>query len=157
MDYGFIAYVLVAVVIILATFSTLMNSNRMWAAILSLVLFILIFTFYGMRWFQGTKSKYTYTGQWPPIINMCPDYLVYFKRSATKESCIDMVGVSSLTKWSDEDTKNPPTNDDNAKYFNYVYKPGMTSTQLKVLCDKAIEKGMTWEGITNGESCTFKV
>jgi len=157
MDYSFIAYIFLAVVVILGSFTTLINSDRMWTAILSLVLFILIFVFYGMRWFRGTNTIYTYTGSWPPIINMCPDYLVYFKTAQGMDTCVDLVGVNrsggSLKPWSQEDTSNPPQ--DSAKYFPYVYKPGMTADKLKELCTKSMEYGLTWEGITNGESCTF--
>ena len=157
MDYYFIAYVFLCIVIIMGTASTLSNSGRNWAAILSLVLFILIFVFYGQRWFRDTTMKGTYTGSWPPIINMCPDYLVYFKRGNT-ETCIDLLGVNrsngALQAWSRDDTPaNPPQTD--AKYFNYVYKPGMTAAQMKQACDAAMQMGLTWEGITNGESCTF--
>jgi hypothetical protein len=92
------------------------------------------------------------------MINMCPDYLVYFKRG-NKDTCVDLLGVNrsngSLQAWSKDDTpSNPPQTD--AKYFNYVYKPGMTAAQLKQACDAAMQNGLTWEGITNGESCTFQ-
>jgi hypothetical protein len=155
MDFGFIAYIFICVVIGLYAFSTLSGSNRMWAAILSLVLFILIFVFYGQRWFRGEKSAFKYGGAWPPIINMCPDYLVYFKNGST-DTCVDLTGVAregGLKPWTQEDINNPPASTD--KYFNYVYKPGMTGDKLKELCDATMRMGLTWEGITNGESCTY--
>lgn len=31
----------------------------------------------------------------------------------------------------------------------------MTEDDLKGLCSAALSAGLTWEGITNGESCTF--
>jgi hypothetical protein len=157
MDYSLIAYIFIAAVIILTTFSKLSNSGRYWAAILSLILFILIFVFYGLRWFRGDKSVFTYTGQWPPIINMCPDYLVYYKTANKRDTCVDLIGVNrsggSLKNWTKEDINNPPQ--DSAKYFPYVYKPGMTGDKLRELCNAAMQYGLTWEGITNGESCTF--
>jgi hypothetical protein len=158
MDYSFIAYIFSCIVIGLGAFVTLNNSGRTWSAILSLVLFGLIFTFYGLRWFRGDKSAYTYTGSWPPIINMCPDYLIYFKKPNGAETCIDMVGVNrsggGLKPWTQDDSPaNPP--EDPQKYFPYVYKPGLAGAKLKELCDKAMENGLTWEGITNGESCVF--
>jgi hypothetical protein len=158
MDYYFIAYVFLCIVVGLFGFTTLNNSGRMWSAILVLILFILIFIFYGLRWFTGTTSVFSYKGSWPPIINMCPDYLVYYKNGAT-DTCIDLVGVNNsagrLQAWSKEELNNPPQAAD--KYFNYVYKPGMKPDELTTLCKQAQEAGLTWEGITNGESCTFKV
>jgi hypothetical protein len=167
MDYGFIAYIFVAIAIILGVFSQLNNSGRTWSAIISLVLLILIFVFYGIRWFEGTSAKFSAPpGAWPPIINMCPDYLVYYKHSSGKDTCVDMLGVSSnasLTKWTDSDTASAPpldssnsyTSGGNAKYFKHIYKPGLNAAELKVLCDKAMEAGLKWEGITNGDACTY--
>ncbi len=157
MDYAFLAFVFLCIALGLSTFQALSNSGRNWAAILTLILFILIFVFYGQRWFRDTKTTATYTGSWPPIINMCPDYLVYFK-NGNKDTCIDILGVSRnsdvLKPWTkDDNPQSPPS--DTAKYFNYVYKPNMTPEQLKTLCDAAMSNGLTWEGITNGESCTF--
>lgn len=158
MDFSFIAYVFLCIVVGLGTFTTLNGSGRTWSGILALVLLILIFVFYGLRWFQGTTSVFSYKGSWPPIINMCPDYLVYFKNGTT-DTCIDLVGVNNssgkLQAWSKEELNNPPQAAD--KYFNFVYKPGMKAEELSRLCKAAQEAGLTWEGITNGESCTYKV
>jgi hypothetical protein len=69
-----------------------------------------------------------------------------------------MLGVSrtgGLKPWTKEDNpKNPPQ--DQEKYFMAVYKPGMSEDELQNLCNKAMTAGLTWEGITNGESCTFR-
>jgi hypothetical protein len=83
---------------------------------------------------------------------------VYYK-SGNNEACIDMIGVSKsngLQLWTDADSENNPAFASSDKYFKSVYKPGMNPTQLQELCTKAMEKGYTWEGITNGESCTFR-
>lgn len=158
MRYSMIAYILLCIVFGLTLFQRLNASGRTWAGLVSLALVILIFVFYGMRWF-GENPTSVYKGVWPPIINMCPDYLVYYK-NGMKDTCVDMLGVNRsggvLRAWTQEDSpSNPPT--DEAKYFNYVYKAGMTPTQLKQLCKATMDAGLTWEGITNGESCTFTV
>ena len=157
MQYSFIAYILVSIMVTLAVFSTMNSSGRAYSAIGSIVLFTLIFLFYGQRWFKGGKSTFSYSGAWPPMINMCPDYLVYIKRG-TADACADLLGVNRsnglLKPWTKDDTPaNPPQ--DPAKYFPYVYKRGMTNADKKRLCDAAIANGLTWEGITNGESCTY--
>jgi hypothetical protein len=155
-SYSFIAYIFLCIVIGLGTTVMLMQSGRPIAGIICLVLFVFIFIFYGRRWF-GKSSVGGYSGSWPPMINMCPDYLLYYKRNG-KDTCVDLVGVNRskgmLMPWTQgESPENPPAND--AKYFNYVYKAGMTSDQIKVICDAALQSGLTWEGITNGESCTY--
>jgi hypothetical protein len=157
MDFSFIAYILISVVLGLTLFTTLNNSGRTWAGIVTLILTILILVFYGMRWFRGTETVFTYTGNWPPIINMCPDYLVYFRRG-TQDTCVDLLGINrsdgALMPWNkDMNPQNPPAED--KFYFPFVYRAGMTGAQLKTLCEKAMQFRLTWEGITNGESCTF--
>lgn len=158
MDFFFILYVFICIVIGLGLFRFLTNSGRNWAAFLVLVLSILIFVFYGMRWFEGTQSTFRYSGPWPPSINMCPDYLVYFNNDG-KDTCVDVLGVtrtgSTLKPWTrDDNPQNPPA--DPAKYFDAVYKPGMSMDDLQILCDAAKSAKLTWEGITNGDSCTFR-
>ncbi len=43
-----------------------------------LVLLLLTFIFYGLRWFPGGKLNGTGASKvaWPPIVNMCPDFMV---------------------------------------------------------------------------------
>jgi len=156
-NYSFVAYVFLCIVIGFTAISQLMQSGRQWTAILVGIFFVTIFIFYGTRWFSNGKMKGYYTGVWPPLINTCPDYLVYYKKG-TKDTCVDLIGVNRsgglLRSWSIGDSpQNPPA--DNAKYFNYVYKPGMSPADMQVLCDAAQKSGLTWEGITNGDSCTF--
>jgi hypothetical protein len=158
MSWLFISYIFICIVLGLGTFVTINNSGRLWAALLCLILFILIFVFFGLRWFRGTTSAFEYQGNWPPMINMCPDYLVYYKRNNSTDTCVDLIGINkdgvAFKAWDNTDSAaNPPS--DSKKYFNYIYKPGMTKSQLQVLCNAAMGNGLTWEGICNGESCTF--
>jgi hypothetical protein len=157
MDYSFIAYIFLCIVIGLGTFTQLTKANRTWAAILSLILFILIFVFYGMRWFRGTSTVFSYTGTWPPVINACPDYLVSIKNAPMGEACVDMIGVNksggALKVFTQEDVANPPQ--DRSKYFQGVYKPGLDAKSMKYLCDLTQRLGLTWEGIYNGDSCVY--
>ena len=47
-------------------------------AMVLLVLLLLTFIFYGLRWFPGGKLNGTGAAKvaWPPIVNMCPDFMV---------------------------------------------------------------------------------
>jgi hypothetical protein len=64
-----------------------------------LILLILIFIFYGLRWFpdgnlNGTKPP---VKAWPPIVNMCPDFMVSWKDLDTgKLYCYDANNVYGL-------------------------------------------------------------
>jgi len=155
-SYSMIAYIFICIILGLTVPMQLMQSGRQLAALFCLVLFILIFIFYGMRWFSSS-SLTNYTGSWPPIINTCPDYLLYYMRGK-QATCIDMLGINRsgglLKPWTKGSSpQNPPADD--AKYFPYIYKAGMNPADVKKLCTLAQQAGLTWEGITNGESCTF--
>lgn len=167
MDYYLIAYIFFVLIVIFQAASSLFGTGRTWSGIIVLILFVLIFTFYGMRWFRGDKFVGAYSGAWPPVINTCPDYLTYFKKvtgtgpsAKVEDSCVDLIGVartganSQLAAWGPSDNPTNPPQGDN-KYFKFVYRPGMPANKLQELCSKAQEYGLTWEGITNGESCTF--
>lgn len=154
--YPMIAYIFLCIIVGLTVPVTLIQSGRQIAGFACLVIFLLIFVFYGIRWFN-TSSLTNYTGAWPPIINTCPDYLLYFKRGS-QATCVDMLGVNRsgglFKPWAKGDSPhNPPTDD--AKYFPYIYKAGMNNADVQNLCILAQQAGLTWEGITNGESCTY--
>lgn len=157
MNYYFIAYILLAIIVGLSVAMNLFQTNRVWAGLIFTILSILIFIFFGTRWFSNGNVVGSYTGSWPPIINTCPDYLVHFKKGKLN-TCVDLLGVNrsggALAPWSADDSQSNPPRATN-KYFPFTYTPGMGQSQLKVLCDAAQQVGLTWEGITNGESCTF--
>ena len=53
-------------------------------AMVLLVLLLLTFIFYGLRWFPGGKLNGTGNAKvaWPPIVNMCPDFMVAWTATA---------------------------------------------------------------------------
>jgi hypothetical protein len=131
------------------------------AGFLFLVGSIAIFAVFGIKWF-GTKSGiFSETPvSWPPVINTCPDYLVYYGRKmpdgTTQDSCIDLIGVSkngAFKVFPDvKKTSNVvPTGDE--FYFSLATKSSDAGTKNAELCARAMAAGLTWEGITNGESC----
>ena len=98
MDFSFVLYILVSSVLGLSAVSWLYKRQQTTGAILTLVLLILIFAFYALRWFSagGLKGPET-PGQWPPIVNVCPDFLVAYKDSATNNVyCYDINNVYGL-------------------------------------------------------------
>lgn len=98
MDFWLIAYILVCVVVGGYAVSTLYKRSQTIGAMISLVLLIAIFAFYGLRWFQGGSLKGTTKDgktPWPPIVNMCPDFMVTHKDN-TKIYCYDAGNVYGL-------------------------------------------------------------
>ena len=110
---------------------------------------------FGMKWFNENGVFAKTPVSWPPVINTCPDYLTYYKRpiaNKTQNTCIDTIGVS--TKNFPKMVKNPSDETDD-KYF-FKLDTGITDpikNKIK-LCKQAMDSGLTWDGITNGESCT---
>ena len=149
-NYSLYAYVLLVIVFMMYMMMHFYKTERYVSGGICLILFILIFTFFGLRWFQ-TGLSYTgqYKGNWPPIINTCPDYLALWKDSTGASSCVDRIGVSkhsNFQTWRDG-TETPSA----TQKFNFKYIPSETKTkaQFEVLKNAADAVGLTWEGITD--------
>ena len=149
MNYSFIAFIFVCLIVWLTAVVKLSQMPRPVTSIFVAVMFLLIFLFYGRRWFYGPSLANNPNGSWPPVINMCPDYLVHYVRGG-RDTCVDLVGVSksgTLKAWTQDDSfQNPPADD--AKYFPYTYKPTMTLDNIRNLQGPTLSAGLTWEGIT---------
>ncbi len=161
MNLYMILYIFLTIAIGLGVSNYLYTSGRFLTTLLFFVGAILIFVFYGMRWFEGASALQK-TVSWPPIINQCPDYLTYYTRVATdgsrQRTCIDTLGVSKksgvLKPWGNNKmgAENPVGDD---FYFNLEVKAAGDIERKTALCQAAIQAGVTWEGITDGEVCTF--
>jgi hypothetical protein len=145
MDYQFIVFVVLA--IIFSTYGPMIfyKQNKNVAAFLTLLMFILIFTFYGLRWFKGSVlagPAGAYSGSWPPYVNVCPDYLTYYEGTSGK-------GCINKTQQQIGDLPVAGATPSAQQIFKYDL------SNKKLACEKARELRLTWEGITNGDSCTF--
>lgn len=150
-------YIVAAIAIITGGTYKLYGMNQGVASLLFLIGSITIFIVYGIRWFGAKNSLFSNTPvSWPPTINTCPDYLVYYGRKmedgTVQDTCIDAIGVSkngSLKIFPKGGQS--PTNAD--YYFSLATKSSDPAAKTAELCQRAITFGLTWEGITNGESC----
>jgi len=149
-------YVVVAIVSVGGGGYYLFSNRQSTSGVLYLIGSIAVFTVYGMKWFSENSLFAQTPGPWPPNINTCPDYLTYYKRTtddvSKQNTCIDMIGVSKnggLIKFPSDGTI--PTTD--SHYFNLMSPITNPLLHRSELCALAISKGLTWEGITNGEGC----
>jgi hypothetical protein len=105
MDFWIILYILICVVTGGMAVSNLYKRMQNSAAMISLVLLILIFTFFGLRWFKDGSLKGSQPNAkapWPPIVNMCPDFLVAWTDPNTKYVyCYDAANVYGLKTATD--------------------------------------------------------
>lgn len=150
-------YVVYAVLIGLGTTIFFMNNGQTITAVLFILLSLGVFIFYGLRWFSkdsvfNPPTKFT----WPPYINTCPDYLYYYRRRGTEDTCVDPIGVSrggrlTLDRISPGEIK---AQEDNDKIFFPLATNATGANAIQTeLCQRAKTYGLTWEGITDGVSC----
>jgi len=155
-------YVIIAIGIVIGGTYKLYGMGKSLGALLFFIGSLFLCITYGIRWFGTKSSLFSNTPvQWPPTINTCPDFLTYYKRSkldgTVEESCIDLVGVSKngvlkpFPKITSGPADSAPSGDD--YYFSLTTSSSDPVKKNNELCQRAITNGLTWEGITNGESC----
>ena len=151
-------YVIVSIGIIAMGTMKLYNQSQTLGAAIYCIGVMLVCYIYGIRWFGPAALLSDTPVSWPPTINTCPDYLTHYTRikaGGTKEStCIDLIGVSkngTLKKFVTDPSGNVPT--DREFFFQLNTTSNDPATKNRELCYKAFAAGLTWEGITNGESC----
>jgi hypothetical protein len=164
MDFWLIAYMLISVVVGGFAVSTLYKRGQTIGAMISLVLLILIFIFYGLRWFSGGKLKGTTNGKiaWPPIVNMCPDFMVSWKDSTNGNIyCYDAGDVYGLK--ADGSTANVQgitrgltINGKSGQSAFLIKGPSASSTTLKSNLDIILRdtkaNQIRWEGVWDGQT-----
>ena len=156
-------YVIGAISVITGGTLTSVNSGKTLVAVLFCMGAIAIFVIFGLKWFSPGSVFAKTPVSWPPTINTCPDYLVQYVRNnngVPENCCIDLIGVSKkgegLLKVFPKEALNDITKApiDNISYFSLKTESSDATAKTQELCKRAIDAGLTWEGITNGESCT---
>ncbi len=150
-------YIIVSIFVVAGGSLQLYNTNQLITALLFFIGTLTIFIIFGLKWFGSDKSIFSNAPvSWPPTLNTCPDYLTYYGRKmpdgSVQDTCIDLIGVSkngSLKVFPKDTT--PPSNEE--YYFSLSTKSSDLSLKNMELCQRALTFGLTWEGITNGESC----
>ena len=159
-DFSLLLYILFAFAVGIGGPFYLMKNGKEYAAIGTVIVCIVVFVFFGMRWFDGLRVKQDLLGgipkdtQWPPQINYCPDFLSLKKKvelGVTKYYCVDAMGVTDLPKFTATSQINPSggavnalllTKDKTAQqYTTSDFLGGPTS-------------GITWEGVYDGMTAT---
>ena len=150
-DIKFIIYIVVCIIIVAYGSYQVLQLYQGLGALLYFVGSLYVCIVYGIRWFGSDGDGAI---PWPPMINTCPDYLTYYSRTVNGvkvDTCIDTVGIAdqsvpgALTKFP-SDGSTPPE----SAFFPLATTTANKNTEL---CNRAIQYKLTWEGITNGESC----
>jgi hypothetical protein len=150
-------YIIAAIFTIAGGSYKIYDMNNHYGALLFFAGSLTAFIIYGLRWFAASNAIFSPTpGPWPPTINSCPDYLTAYTRKmpdgTTQSTCIDLLGVSkngALKMFVEKGE--PPASDE--YYFSLETKSTDAAGRNAELCQRTMTFGLTWEGITNGESC----
>lgn len=184
-SFSLIIYILVSSIVTLSTLNYFYSKQQTIGALLSLVLLILIFTFYGLRWFEGGEVKGADTSKavWPPIVNMCPDYMTVVKGTHTVGSttksgiyCVDAKNIYgdlpdmvNVTPSNSTDTVKGYwiKNENNTAGYTSLKQDVSTSSdtarwpllwiiqnQLTRLVTQGDSKYLRWEGVWDGRSAS---
>ena len=161
MDYTFLFYIFLSVVVSAGGSYILFSTGRTIAAGIYIIGMIALESYFGTRWFTTSGNKVSnLSGSWPPSINVCPDYLSLYKDTDGTYYCVDTVGVtnSSLSTTPFQPAKGSDGNylpitaaqKSSGKVFQ-LYKDqtgeermNSLKTQLKTM------PGVTWEGVWDG-------
>jgi hypothetical protein len=146
-NWYLVAYVLLSILFLLYTTGKLYPMGQTRGVIYAIGTFFVLL-YFGLHWFNK-KTKTTTT--WPPVINMCPDYLTYFESGATK-GCVDMLGVSTNAGLGNVVTNIATRTVTNT--FPYTFNSIKNkTTDINTICAECALKGLTWEGVYDGDSC----
>ena len=156
MDFPFILYIFLSITLTLSGTYILVKSDRTLGSFLFLIGIILVLTYYGLRWFSNESFKFTKfpSDTWPPVMNLCPDFLTQIRRPNTgtkvEYACIDTIGVSQngIRRYTQDSDLN-----NEAFIFKLYEDEKNTAKRYQLLCQECKEKKVTWEGIYDGVSC----
>ena len=163
-----IAYILASIVgLVYGT--TYVNSINSVRAVIFALGTLLVLVYFGFKWFG---SRVPALKNWPPVINMCPDYLTYVKvPSATingktvTSGCIDMLGVTTSTSATAlqmstasaakafKTGTQAPSSLNMCEFTSADVKAATKPSELKNICARCQELGITWEGVYDGDTC----
>ena len=154
MEYTFLIYIFLSLVLTSGGSYTLLMSGRFVSSILFFIGIIAIEIYFGIRWFNGTnqRSIQPSIGNWPPSVNVCPDFLSLYKTS-NQYYCVDTIGVAPNKEGAIRVFTSEVGIEPEATYrFNLHLDKGGTD-RTKALCDEAKKKYVTWEGVWDGSTC----
>lgn len=184
MDYWLIAYIIIAIILGSSLVAYLFKREQTIGAMVLLVLLLLTFIFYGLRWFPGGKLNGTGSAKvaWPPIVNMCPDFMVAWVATTADNTkgiavgdtfCYDINNIYGL-QTAAEDTNiklvsgitiNGLANQSALKVGLAADAPGKkmsvvaplpgTISPVQSYANKSPNSPLRWEGVTDGSTVTL--
>ena len=155
MDFLFLLFIFLAAVGIVGGAYFFYAGGRHITAFILFGGFLALSVIYGLRWFRGDGSlNESSVAAWPPIINVCPDFLsltAITPDGSTKPLavCVDTIGVSPNGGIQKNDGTNTAAN----SIFNLQADMTDSAARTTALCQQCQTMMLTWEGVFDGASC----
>lgn len=114
---------------------------------------LIVLVYFGLRWFGSRIDK---PKTWPPVINMCPDYLTYVKGL---RGCVDMLGVRKAAaglEGARPSEISSLSRSNKKRVFEFTsedIRNAKSVGDLQTICNRCQEAGLTWEGVYDGDVC----
>ena len=153
-------------------------------AMVLLVLLLLTFIFYGLRWFPGGKLNGTGGSKvaWPPIVNMCPDFMVawtapaaqaastaivandvfcydtgniYGLKTATANADIGLISGIRINGLANQSALKMGSTADPAGKKMSVVRPASGISPVQSYPGATTSSPLRWEGVTDGSTVTI--
>jgi hypothetical protein len=161
MDWYFILYVIMDMFLGIGMVYYMYRKGQSSGAITLFVMLLLIFIFFGLRWFdkkgnikKAVSSSLVKTAdgskyQYPPNINLCPDYYGIFTDKSGTSYCYDINNTYNL-KYSTVlgQTRIPSFVDNSDVVYGYPTKTACATFLKNISMDG--DYNVRWEGIWDG-------
>jgi hypothetical protein len=158
MDYLFLVYILISFWIGIGGTQKLIEYGKPTAAVLFIVGAIIVLIFFGLRWFSNEQFKIgkIQTNKWPPVVNMCPDFLTSYERTVNgvkEKICVDLIGVAPAGGIRKLTSPEQTTIQNADAYIFKLFNNLSGRKRTQALCVECKNKKVTWEGIYDGVTC----
>lgn len=158
MDFALIAYILLSFIVGVGGTYQIIQLQRPIAATLYLIGALLVLVFFGLRWFTGETFKLgtMKADRWPPIVNLCPDFLTLYERTkdGVKEKvCVDLIGIAPAGGIRKLVSPEQTTGQNADAYIFKLFSNLSGKKRTDALCLECKNKKVTWEGIYDGATC----
>jgi hypothetical protein len=151
MDLSFYLYLFLVLASVLGgTYYFFKQDNTITGSIY-LIGSVVVSAYFGSRWFLASGARRD--GAWPPVINVCPDFMSLVtltpsgSSSAAPETvCVDTAGIyTGISKWT------PGSTSENTIF--HLFASQDPKVRLGNLCDQSKNKKVSWEGFYTDGVC----
>jgi hypothetical protein len=159
-------YYVVDLAILISVSSFLASRDQIIAAVLTSILLTFVFYFYYLRFFNAKNNLFTNNvpdicapsdpvpvcDGWPPIVNMCPDFMVAWKDpSSGLVYCYDDKNTYNMKTYNGAGLKNVSINGVQQSAYLQSDLVSIIKGGATVLKGDSLGQYLTWEGVWQAE------